>query len=822
MELTIEQIQHAIGAELIGSETSVLINHISVDSRSLHHEKTSLFFALVGDNHDGHNYISSLIDKGVQHFVVSEKTEIRNPDICYFLVNDTKKALQQLAAYYRHTFDIPVIGITGSNGKTIIKEWLSYLLSPDFSVVKSPKSYNSQVGVPLSLFLIKETHTLGIFEAGISQRNEMATLAHMIAPSIGVFTNIGSAHDNGFNSRKEKIQEKAKLFERCSVIVYKSTPLIEEVFEEKGFKEQSKKLFSWSFENPNATVYVKHCVAQKNKSEITLVYLGQQYSFWIPFADKASIENAITCFTTLISLAIPMAVILERMSEVFPVQMRLQIKPAINGCTLIDDSYNSDLQSLIIALDFLEQQKKAKTKTVILSNINESGLDNNTLYHSIYDLLQKNTIDKVFVIGEEISHYMRKYPQIQCFRTTTEFVEAIKSLGFSNEYILVKGSRSSRFEKIVEALEFQKHETVLEVNLDAIGSNLSFYKSKLKSDTKVMVMIKAFGYGNGGYELAKLLMHHRVDYLGVAFADEGIGLKKEGITTPIMVMNPEIGSYSSIVQYELEPEIYNFRGLNFFLELAHNLNLRAYPIHIKIDTGMHRLGFEISDIPKLIAVLKENPLVRVKSVLSHLFASDDPELEKYTLQQIKEFEEVKTLFQNLCSENEIIFHLANTSGIINYPQSHFDMVRLGIGLYGVGNAGEEIQNLENVSTLKSVISQVKFIKTGDSVGYSRGFVANKDMKIGTIPIGYADGISRLLSKKGGEVVVNGVKAPIIGNICMDMLMIDLTNVLCQEGDTVVLFGEELPVKLIAEKLETIPYEVLTQVSHRVKRVFYRD
>lgn len=822
MNLSIRQIQEVLGAQLIGNEDSLLINDISIDSRSLHHEKSTLFFALVGDNHNAHDYIPGLIDKGVVSFVVSQLPTVKDSNVNYLLVENTKKALQDLAHYYRAQFDFPVIGVTGSNGKTIVKEWLSYLLSPDFSIVKNPKSYNSQVGVPLSLFLIKESHTLGIFEAGISKKNEMINLANMIAPTVGVFTTIGSAHDNGFDSRREKIREKAKLFINCTTIVYKSSPLVEEVFSEQLFTENNKKRYSWSFDNKNATIFVENYITKKSKSEIHLVYRGHQFSFWIPFVDKASIENAITCFTTLISLGIAVDTIVDRMPDIFPVQMRLQIKPAINNCILIDDSYNSDLQSLIIALDFLEQQRKTKRKTVILSDINESGLSDDTLYQTIYDLLNKNKVDRVIVVGKKISHSLSRYSHIQRFDSTQEIIDTIKDISFSSECILVKGSRSFHFEKIVEALEFQKHETVLEVNLDAVGSNLSFYKSKLKPETKVMVMIKAFGYGNGGYELAKLLMHHRVDYLGVAFADEGIVLKKEGITTPIMVMNPEIGSYNSIIQYQLEPEIYNFRGLNYFLELAENLGLSRYPIHIKIDTGMHRLGFEITDVPQLIAMLKEKSVVSVKSVLSHLFSSDDPAHEFYTLKQIRDFEEIKRVFELIYFDENPIFHLANTSGIINYPKSHFDMVRLGIGLYGIGNTEEEIQNLENVSTLKSVISQIKCIKKGESVGYNRAFVASHDMKTGTVPIGYADGISRILSKRGGTVLVNGIEVPIIGNICMDMLMIDLTRVTCEEGDTVVLFGEEMSVKSIAKQLDTIPYEVLTQISHRVKRVFYRD
>ncbi len=821
MKIAIKQVQDILKSKGEILFPDALIQWISIDSRSLQNNNSTLFFALVGDNHNGHDYITELSSNGVRNFVISQIPNPKPADCNFIVVPNTLVALQDLAAFYRRQFSIPVIAITGSNGKTIVKEWLSYLFAPDYSVIKSPKSYNSQVGVPLSVFGMNSYHDLGIFEAGISTISEMPQLQKILQPTIGVLINIGSAHDQGFESKKQKIHEKIQLFKSCKTFIYKKDTLVEEVlFAEKAISKDTV-YFSWSTIDKSATVFIDRIDSHNKITTVRFLYKNESHSVVIPFIDKASIENAITCLVVLLSQNIEITTIQQRISDLYPVQMRLQVKPAINNCTLIDDSYSNDLQSLTIALDFLEQQKQHKYKTIIISDIEQSGLSKEELYSVLWNQLNENNIQKIITVGKEISSYLKQYKEVSFFETTDALINDISNLSFENQTILVKGARNFQFEKVVKALEYRKHETVLEVNLDAITHNLNFYKSRLQPTTKIMVMIKAFGYGNGGYELAKLLSYHRVDYLGVAFADEGIALKEAGINTPIMVMNPEISSFRSIVQHQLEPEIYNFRGLQAFLKVANELELKSYPIHIKLDTGMHRLGFESKDVDELIAVLSSTKVVQIKSILSHLAASDSLTYQDFTQNQIEGFDQMATkLAQSTACQP--IKHIANTSGIINYPQAHFDMVRLGIGLYGIGYTEIENIELQNVSTLKSVISQIKDIPVGDSVGYSRMFVAQKSMRTATVPIGYADGVSRLLSNQKGYIYINNCKAPIVGNVCMDMLMVDVTDINCQEGDEVIIFGEQLSTKELALNQNTIPYEILTRISHRVKRIFYRS
>jgi len=814
LKLSIHNIVPIIKAKWLGNDDTTIIDSISIDSRSLQNGGSTLFFAISGPNHDGHSYIDDLIQKGVRYFVVSQIPEGLINQANFLFVDNTLDALQKFAAFYRSQFDFPIIGITGSNGKTIIKEWLNFLLSPDFNIIRSPKSYNSQVGVPLSILGINEKHNLGIFEAGISMTHEMEKLQKIIQPTIGILSNIGSAHDEGFLSVGEKIKEKLKLFTNVNVLILQKNKSI------NAFVNPKIKTFNWCSDDKSADVYI----TKKNVGELTelqITHRGDIFPVTIPFRDQASIENAIHCMMVMLYFGYSQKVIQTRMAQLYPVEMRLKVKNGINNCVIIDDSYSSDFQSLKIALDFSENQKQHKRKTLILSDIFQSGLSNDELYSQVSQLIISNKISRVIGIGETISQYKNKFINSTAFKNVDEFAKAFDNLTFENETILVKGARDFHFEEIVSMLEEKTHETVLEINLNAISHNLNFFKSKLKAKTKIMVMVKAFGYGNGGFEIAKLLEHHKVDYLGVAFADEGISLKNAGINVRIMVMNPETTSFPAIIQHQLEPEIYSIKGLKAFLKIADQKKLRQFPIHIKIDTGMHRLGFEEENLNDLIATLKGNETVQIKSILSHMATSDDLKYDAFAKGQIALFEKLSS---KLMTELNVkpIRHILNTSGITNYGDAQYDMVRLGIGLYGISNDSEEQKELQTVGTLKSIISQIRTIDAGESVGYSRRFIATRTTRIATIPIGYADGISRAWGNGTGYVVINGKQAKITGSICMDMLMADVTDIDCKEGNTVIIFGENPTVNYMAKQLNTIPYEIMTSISQRVKRVFFRE
>ncbi|WP_310556436.1 bifunctional UDP-N-acetylmuramoyl-tripeptide:D-alanyl-D-alanine ligase/alanine racemase [Flavobacterium sp.] len=814
MNLSIKNIIPILNANFQGIDQDVYFDNVSIDSRSFQNNNKTLFFAIVGINNDAHTYIEELVKMGVQNFVVTHIPKGLSGKANFLILENTLSALQNFASYYRNLFDFPIVGITGSNGKTIVKEWLNFLLSPDYTIIRSPKSYNSQVGVPLSVIGINEKHNFGIFEAGISTINEMEHLHKIINPTIGILTNIGSAHDEGFADISQKIKEKLKLFSTVDVLILNKNKTIE------VFLNPKIKTFTWSTNDKSADVFFQK-KTYSNHSILNITYANQCFKIKIPFTDEASVENSMHCILTMLHLKYDLETIENRVAQLFPVEMRLKVKKGINNCTLIDDSYSADFQSLKIALDFLENQKQHLKKTLILSDIFQSGLSNDDLYVRVSQLLVSNKINRVICIGETISQFKNKFLNSVSFPSTEKFIEAFETFDFINETILIKGSRHFEFEKIVSLLEEKTHETVLEINLNAISHNLNYYKSKLNPKTKLMVMVKAFGYGSGGYEIAKLLAHHKVDYLGVAFADEGIELRKQGIELPIMVLNPEMTSFQSIIQYNLEPEIYSIRQLKAFLKIAESKQLNQYPIHIKIDTGMHRLGFENDAIAELIAILEKDTTVQVKSILSHLAASDDLTHDVFTKKQISDFEKIASKMESKLNI-KTIKHISNTSGISNYPEAQFDMVRLGIGLYGISNDEKETILLENVGSLKSIISQIKTLNKGDSVGYGRRFMVENQTKIATIPIGYADGIFRSWGNKVGHVLINNQKAAIVGSICMDMLMVDVTPINCKEGNEVVIFGKNLPVTEIASKLKTISYEILTSVSQRVKRVFYRE
>jgi len=808
MKFETKILSQVLQAKNTGVDDEIDILDISIDSRSLRNVSQTLFFALVGVNHNAHDYLADLYDKGVRYFVVSDNVTLPN-DVVLFQVTNTLDALQDFVAYYRTFYHFPVIGITGSNGKTIVKEWLNQLLGPFYNIIKNPKSYNSQVGVPLSVVAINEEHNLGIFEAGISRPNEMIKLQNIIQPTIGVLTNIGPAHNEGFSSKEEKLQEKLLLFKKAEVLISEKTSLIEQ------YKPKDVVWFNWSFNGDSNVVF------SKNNDELNVFFGDNTFKVTLPFTDLASVENIATCITTMLYLKIETSYIQIAITNLHAVQMRLQVKKGANDCLIIDDSYSSDYQSLKIALDFLEQQKTHQQKTVVLSDIFQSGFTPEVLYDKVGQLLNQNHVSRVIGIGQKIGSYLTNVHQFQSYPDTETFLSDFNLKSFRNETLLIKGSRSFEFEKIVAELEEKTHETVLEINLDAISHNLNFYKSKLKPSTKIMVMVKAFGYGNGSYEIAKLLAHHKVDYLGVAFADEGVELRKAGIKTPIIVMNPENSAFSTMIAYQLEPEIYNLTELQAFLKIAESQNLYQYPVHLKLNTGMNRLGFTNKDFDVLVNLLNSTRLVQIMSIFSHLATSDQPEEQAFTMHQIHTFNEWSTVLKASLKSNPIL-HILNTSGIFNYSEHQLDMVRIGIGLYGVGNHEEENIKLQNVATLKTIILQINEVNAGESVGYGRRYVAKETKQIATIPIGYADGIRRSYGNEVGYVLVNGKKAPIVGSVCMDMLMVDVSKCNASVGNEVIVFGNDLRITEVAKLWNTIPYEVMTSISQRVKRIFYKE
>jgi len=822
---SILEVKNLIGGEFISqTNTSSNINNIFIDSRNVITPENALFFAIKTKRNDGHKFVNELYQKGVNNFIVSSTSEINNLPISanIILVKDTLKALQKLCAAHRKKFNIPIVAITGSNGKTIVKEWLFQLLAPDKTIVRSPKSYNSQIGVPLSVWQISSKDELGIFEAGISEPDEMEALKNIILPDYGIFTNIGPAHDENFINNKQKIGEKLKLFTKVNTLIYCSDyNEIQEVIIKSEILKNIK-TFTWS-RKADANLIIKNIVKEKNQTFIKAKHLNEDIEIKIPFNDDASIENAINCWCFLLLLGIKNEIIAGRISKLNSVAMRLELKEGINNCTIINDSYNSDINSLIIALDFLKQQRQHNKKTLILSDILQSGKNSSELYEEVSALVNEKGIHKIIGIGKDISSQAKKFSIEKLFyKTTSDFIKDFPFSELNNEAILLKGARDFEFEKIIAYLQQKTHKTILEINFNAIVNNLNFYKSLLLPDVKMMVMVKAFSYGTGSYEIANLLQFYQVDYLGVAFTDEGKDLRKAGITLPIMVMNPEETSFDDMIKYNLEPEIFSFRILDLFEQALLRNNFEGrFNIHIKIDTGMHRLGFEEFQVIDLIAKLKKNERLNVKSVFSHLASSSNILHDNFTNYQIDLFEKIcKTLKQNI--GDGFLKHILNTTGINRFKNKQFDMVRLGLGLYGVTSNSNEQSFLQNVSVLRTSISQIKHIKAGDTIGYDRNCMANKDMIIATVPIGYADGFSRRLGNNKGRMKVNNVYVPVIGNVCMDMCMLDITNTQAKEGDEVIVFDKDYSVIDFAKDMDTIPYEVLTGFSRRVKRVYFHE
>ena len=861
MQYSIEKITTLIGARRIG-QTDAQIGWLLTDSRSLCFPEETLFFALTSARNDGHKYIPDLYRRGVRNFVVSKSP---NPgdletDANYLVVPSPLAALQRLAERHRDEFDIPIIGITGSNGKTMVKEWLYQLLLPSQKIVRSPRSYNSQIGVPLSVWLLNEQTEVGIFEAGISQPGEMSALRDIIQPTIGVLTSLGAPHQENFRSIEEKCMEKLELMHDTEAMVYCSdNDIVSRCIRRMQYKGEK---IAWSRSDSNAPFFVKSVVTGNRKdyspssfllppsSTITYIYQAEENTYTIPFIDEASIENSITCAAVALHLGLTPAQLADRMPRLEPVAMRLEVKQGQHGCILINDSYNSDINSLDIALDFMNRRESSSpklgevrgglNKVLILSDIFQSGVAPDLLYAQVSDLCLKRGIDKFIGIGPELSAQADRI-QIankQFFADVNHFLASNAFNDLHDELILLKGARPFGFDKITEQLEQKVHETILEVNLNAVVENLNYYRSFLKPETKMVCMIKADAYGAGAVEIAKTLQDHRVDYLAVAVADEGVTLRKAGITANIMIMNPEMTAFKTMFDYDLEPEVYSFRLMDALIKAARKEGITGWPVHIKLDTGMHRLGFNVGyspllsrrgegwsdqrsfdEIDELIDRLKHQNAIIPRSVFSHFVGSDSDDFDAFSARQFELFEQGSQKLQSAFS-HKILRHMDNSAGIEHFPERQMDMCRLGLGLYGVDPRDNRM--LSTVSTLKTTILQLRHVPAGDTVGYSRKGKIERDSVIAAIPIGYADGLNRHLGNRHGYCLVHGQKAEYVGNICMDVAMIDVTDIPCQEGDQVEIFGEHLPVTVLSDIIDTIPYEVLTAVSNRVKRVYFQD
>lgn len=820
MRLFSSDIARIVGGELTGP-SDLPVTELVTDSRQLSYTEGLAFFAISGKNHDGHLYIENLYKKGIRIFVVEKlPAELEKFNGAAFITTtDTIKALQLLASYKRKAYKLHVIAVTGSAGKTIVKEWLADIIGLSTSVVRSPKSYNSQIGVPLSVWKLDEKYKFGIFEAGISLPGEMDKLQRVIDPDIGIITNIGDAHSENFNDNRTKAAEKLRLFINASMIIYCSDHKIIKQLILNDENLRSKTLIDWSFENRDAKIFVKRNSVKPGQTEIKMQFKGITNDFEIPFSDRASVENAITVAAVCLALGTETNIIKKGLSSLVSVAMRMEMKSGINNCQLIEDYYNSDPGSLGMAIEYLMSQNGRKS-TLILSDFIESGRDEDELYGDVAKLVKKTGIDRFFGIGKALLKHSALFePDARFFYSTDEFIHSFMGSDFRNEIILLKGARVFEFENIGKLLELQIHQTVMEINLDAISHNLNEFRQCLNPGTKIMAMVKAFAYGAGPAEIAAFLEYQRVSYLGVAYADEGILLRNSGVTLPVMVMNPDPAASEIIIKYNLEPEIFSFLSFEKFTEAASRHGLINYPVHIKIDTGMHRLGFMPEDVEALIKKLKTTDCIKIISVFSHLAASEDPELDHFSERQVSVFlravEQIKD-----ATGYPFMRHILNSSGIVRFPQYQFEMVRPGIGIYGAGHF--DGLSLRSVGRFKTRISQVKRIVSGDPVGYGCADVSDKERIIAILPVGYADGLNRKLGNKIGRLFIKGTMVPIIGNICMDMCMADITGLNAEAGDEAEIFGENITIDEIAEKCQTIPYEILTSIPGRVKRVFYRE
>ena len=824
----LKDIVSVIGGEPIGPDLifDQKVRFLSFDSRTILSGKETLFFALKSERNDGHRFIEDAILKEVSMFVVEDKPsrDHLNETAFFIVVESSLEALQKLAAFHRQRFTYPVLGITGSNGKTIVKEWLSELLSPELKIVRSPRSYNSQIGNPMSVWLMDDRFDLAIFEAGISRPGEMEKLEAILHPDHGIFTHLGKAHLENFSSINELIGEKIKLFLNSTLIVYcKDFELLHQIIQRSGFTNNPR-FFSWSATDSSANFQIVSKTRNGSSTTVEGVYNSNVISVVIPFTDDASIENAIHCWAYMLATGSFSDNSLAKFLKITPIAMRLEMKKGINGCTIINDSYNSDTASLVNALDFIGQQSdnRRKKTTVIISDIFQSGENPELLYSEIAEYIQIRHIGRVIGIGSEVTRFSGMFTTSEksFFSTSDEFLLHFKEGDFKNEVILLKGARQFRFDRISDLLQEKAHQTVMEIDLDAMIYNLNYYRSRLNPSTKVMAMVKAFSYGTGSVEVTRALQYQKIDFLAVAIADEGIELRNNGIDVPIVVMNPEKHSFDAMIENRLEPNIYRFELLEQFDEALRRNAVNNFPVHLKVDTGMKRLGFDKQEEVKKVAdYIRMRDTMYIRSVFSHLAVSDDPENDHFTQLQFGQFMEYCTIVTGLF-EYKILRHILNSSGIERFPEMELDMVRLGIGLYG---ASPNIQNeLRNVATLKTTISQIRTVEAGETIGYGRKGIAGHQMKIAVLPIGYADGLNRRLGNGVGKVLIGGVKVPVVGTICMDMCMVDITGITTSEGDRAIIFGEDLPLNEVAATLGTISYEILTSIGQRVKRVYFKE
>lgn len=814
MNYTTKQIAEITGSQLIGDE-NLLLKNIAYDSRTLFSVNDTAFLAINTSKNSGEKYIQSAIEKGID-IIIAEHHLPQYENITWIIVNNSIEFLQKLAKYHLSQFNLKTIGITGSNGKTIVKEWLYQSLFHDYTTVKSPKSFNSQLGLPLSLLEITKKHQLGIFEIGISKPHEMKILEDIFSPQIGILTHIGAAHSSNFESTEEIIEEKIQLFKNSEIIIFNGDNDL--VYNKVTEVYSSKKLISFGFKNHN-NIFIKNNWRDRTQ-DILIQYFDEEFAVPIYQRDEATICNVLCVIAVLKEFGFENSKIVEKLNSLRAVEMRLESVNGIRNNLIINDSFNLDLDSLKIAFQNINEYNKPN-KALILTDFVE-GKNADQLYQEVASLTNEQNFNSVFLIGNEITKLERLFEaKTFTFNNTTELIDSVNLHQIEDHLILLKGARKFEIDKVKSYLELQKHDTVLEVNLNSILHNINVHKALLKPETKMMAMVKAYSYGLGGYEIAEFLQHHHIDYLGVAFADEGVDLRKNGITTPIMVMNPEQHSYNIIIDYNLEPEIYSFRVLDLFNEKLIQKGIQhRYPIHIKLETGMHRLGFKKEELPKLIEKLKSMN-VKVKSIFSHLSTSDDDDEKEFTLEQIHVFNENSSALMSGL-DDQPIRHILNTSGIVNFSKYQFDMVRIGIGMVGISANAEIKKQLKSAVTFKTVISQISRVKKDDSVGYNRRFKTEKDTNIATIPVGYADGIPRLIGNKAGFVGIRKNLFPIVGNVCMDMMMIDLGDFIAKEGEEVIIFNTNPSLEEFAGYCKTISYEVLSSISRRVKRIYIKD
>ncbi|MBR2147671.1 MAG: bifunctional UDP-N-acetylmuramoyl-tripeptide:D-alanyl-D-alanine ligase/alanine racemase [Muribaculaceae bacterium] len=819
-------------AQVLGIETSELrdknaeVSYLLTDSRSLTYPSETLFFAIATQSDDGHRYVKHLYNKGVRNFVIeySGNIDISAMREANFLrVSNTLDAIQAIATYHRRRFQIPIIGITGSRGKTTVKEWLYQLLKEDYHIVRSPRSYNSQIGVPLSLWDIDDNTSLAIIEAGISKTGEMARLQAMIRPTIGVITNIGSEHNDGFASMQEKVEEKAKILTSCESIVYcADDELVASTIEPILYVAQD---VAWSKKEENNSLFIRNIVKRDNRSKIECVHDGTTFVVDVPFTSDRDLENIATCMSVMLYLGVSHNTIAERVKRLTPVGTRINVIEGVNECTLIVDGYTSDYNSLSPALDFmLRRCNPQQHTTVILSDLLPETFAGDELYIRVSELLRSKGITRLIGIGPEMCRYSKYFNSNRdlFFESTTKFLEKMSQGDFDNETVLVKGASMFEFFQIVEMLEVSRHQTVEEIDLNALSHNFKFLKSKLDFNTKTVAMVKASGYGTGSYEIAKTLQDCGATYLAVAVQDEGVELRKAGITLPIIVLNPSTVNYKAMFDRYLEPEVYSIEEAHQLIKEGKKYGAKNFPVHIKIDSGMHRLGFTLEQLPDLVELLLSQDVIMPVSVFSHLCVADDPEQDDFTREQVEYFDICATQLQANFSHT-ILRHILNTTGVVRFPEHQMDMARLGVGLYGIKTVFDGSEDgLLPVAELRAIVISIKNWPAGTKLGYGLMGVLERDSRVATVSMGYADGLDRCFGNGNVKVWVNGTLCPTVGNICMDACMIDVTDATCEVGDKVEIFGNHNPIEQLSDARGTIPYEILTSISPRVKRVYFRE